>query len=63
MIPALLIKMSRRDSADVKVEAAAAMEEKDVRSRGRCTISHGEETADLIDEMASAALEAVRAAR
>lgn len=62
-MPALLMRMSRRDSAAVNVEAADAMEEKEVRSRGRWTISHGEEMADLMDDMASDALDAVRAAR
>lgn len=62
-MPALLMRMSRRDSAAVKVEAAEAMEEKDVRSRGRWMISHDDGTADLMEDMASEALEAVRAAR
>jgi hypothetical protein len=47
----------------LKVDAASAMEENDVRSRGRWTISHAFGTEDLISVMASRALEAVRAAR
>jgi hypothetical protein len=62
-MPALLISMSNRDSRDLKVEAASAMEEKDVRSRGRCTISQAFATVFLMSEIASRAFEAVRAAR
>ena len=63
IIPALLIRMSRRVSRARKVSAAEAMEEKDVRSRGRCMISQALGTAVLMDWMADWALEGVRAAR
>jgi hypothetical protein len=63
MIPALLTRISRRDSRDLKVSAAEAMEEKEVRSSGRWMISQALGTADWMEEMAEVALEGVRAAR
>jgi hypothetical protein len=63
MIPALLTRMSRRDSRALKVSAAEAMEEKEVRSSGRWMISQALGTADWMEEMAEVALEGVRAAR
>jgi hypothetical protein len=63
MIPALLTRMSRRDSRALKVSAAEAMEEKEVRSSGRWMISQALGTADWMEEMAVVALEGVRAAR
>jgi hypothetical protein len=63
MMPALLMRMSRRVSRDLKVSAAEAMEEKELRSRGRWMISQAVGTWDLISAMADSALEAVRAAR
>jgi hypothetical protein len=55
--------MSRRDSRALKVSAAEAMEEKEVRSSGRWMISQALGMADRMEEMAVVALEGVRAAR
>jgi hypothetical protein len=63
MIPALLIKISRRVSWRLKVDAASAIEEKDVKSSGRWTISQALGTEFLMSVIASRALEAVRAVR
>jgi hypothetical protein len=62
MTPALLMSRSRRDSLLVKVEAADAIEEKEVRSRVRCSMG-AEGSAERRSEIAEVALEAVRAAR
>jgi hypothetical protein len=62
MTPALLTRRSRRFSLLLKVSAAEAMEEKEVRSRERWSISVlGARV--LISWIAAVALEAVRAAR
>jgi hypothetical protein len=63
MIPALLISISRRVSDARNVEAADAIDEKDVKSSGRWIISHAEGTAARMSAMADVALEGVRAAR
>ncbi len=63
IIPALLMRMSRRVSERWKVEAASAMEEKDVKSSGKWMISQALGTEDLMAEMADSAFDAVRAAR
>jgi hypothetical protein len=63
MIPALLIRMSRRVSDARNVEAAEAIDEKEVRSRGRWIMSQAEGTAARMSAMAELALEGVRAAR
>jgi len=57
------MSMSSRFSRARKVWAAEAMEEKDVRSRGRWTISHAEGMDARMDFIAAVALEGVRAAR
>lgn len=62
MIPALLMRRSRRDSLDWKVWAAEAMEAKEVRSSGRWIMS-ALAASFLRSLIAVVALEAVRAAR
>lgn len=62
-MPALLIRMSNLDSRARNVDAALAMEAKDVRSSGRWMISQALGTRDLMSDMAVVALEGVRAAR
>lgn len=61
-MPALFTSMSRRCSRAWNEEAASAMDAKDVRSSGRCSISAVGQSR-RISAMASFALEAVRAAR
>lgn len=63
MMPAFRIRRSRRVSARRNVDAADAIEEKDVRSKERKTISQAVGREDRMEDMADAALEGVRAAR
>ena len=62
MTPALFTSTSKRFSFDLKVSAALLMEAKDVKSRGRCSISASGESF-LRSAIAALALDSVRAAR
>jgi hypothetical protein len=62
-MPAFRIRMSRRGSARLNVDAAEAMDAKDVRSTGRKTISQADGRDVRMEDMAAWALEGVRAAR
>jgi len=62
-MPALLTKVSNRDSRALKVAAASAIDEKQVRSKGKWMISQALGTDDRMSAMASRALDSVRAAR
>ena len=63
MMPALRMRMSRREVVALTVSAAVRTDLSEDRSSGRYSMSTGLESALLMDLMASRAFDSVRAAR